>query len=381
MGAEKGIFIAEIAEGREVEGILLVKELNRGETRAGKPFLRLTLVDNSGEIGGPVWDDAEELAPLCQPGSYLQVSGRGDSYQGSPQLKIGRISPVDPSSVDPADFMPSGDFDRRELEAELERLLAGVQSPPVRRLLDAFFSDREFYQRFTTAPAAKSMHHAYLGGLLEHTVAVARLAEAVSRLYPGLDADLLLAGALLHDLGKTEELTYREYPFGYSNRGRLVGHLVIGTEMISQKAAAIDDFPPELLERLQHLVLSHHGYHEFGTPTLPMMQEAFILHFLDNLDAKANYFHRLNRQTTEPGYQWSDYQRNLERFLYLPGPAQEPGQEPGRNPGPESDPPPAPRQATRKKKAAPRPDPPAAPPAMEDESSNPVDPRQKPLWG
>lgn len=325
MSSEKGIFVNAITEGQAVEGVFLVKELNRGETRAGKPFLRLTVMDKSGEIGGPVWDDAEGLAPLCQPGSYIRINGQGDSYQGRPQLKINRISPVAADQIALTDFMPGGNFDPQALAAELDALIATVTNPHLRRLLQAIFiDDRELRRLFSTAPAAKVMHHAYLGGLLEHTLAVARLARAISDLYPTIDRDLLLAGALLHDLGKTVELTYEGYPFGYSNRGRLVGHLVIGAETVAARAGQIPDFPPELLECLQHLILSHHGRHEFGAPTLPMMQEAFILHFLDDLDAKVNYFARLGQQAPEPGYQWSDFQRNLERFLFLKGPEEPP---------------------------------------------------------
>ena len=320
MAEAKGIFVNAIAEGQAVEGIFLVKELNRGETRAGKPFLRLKVMDKSGEIGGPVWDDAEALAPLCQPGSYIQISGQGDSYQGSPQLRISRISPADPAAIDPADFIPGGAVDLVRLTAELDGLIAGVTDPHLQQLLSTIFiKDQELRRRFTTAPAAKTMHHAYLGGLLEHTVALARLALTISQLYPAVDRDLLLAGALLHDLGKTEELTYQSYPFGYSDRGRLVGHLVMGAETVGRLAATIPGFPAARLEQLQHLILSHHGRHEFGAPVLPMMQEAFILHFLDDLDAKLNYFARLGEQAREPGYQWSDFQRNLERFLLIKG--------------------------------------------------------------
>lgn len=384
----KGTRVADIKEGGKVAGIFLVKEMSLGETRAGKPFLRLTVMDQSGEIGGPVWEDAQELAPHCQPGSFLHIEGRGENYRGTPQLRINRLQPVAADQVELADFMPSGDFDHQQLSQQLHQLIASLDNPQLSRLLRHIFNDRQLAHRFATAPAAKSMHHAYLGGLLEHTVAVARLAQAVCQLYPDLDRDLLLAGALLHDLGKTEELTFDGYPFNYSNRGRLVGHLVIGAELVARQAAELEDFPPPLLERLQHLILSHHGRHEFGAPTLPMMQEAFILHFLDDLDAKVNYCQRLRRQLKEPGYQWSDYQRNLERFLYLPGHGPEPP-EPGTTTPltAEPEPPPPPPPATdpsRDRAAAP------ASPGEEDGSdaqqrgdspSPEPGPRQQGLWG
>ncbi|MFH7326906.1 HD domain-containing protein [Desulfurivibrio sp. C05AmB] len=393
MGKNKGMMIAGIEDGRAVEGVFLVKEMNRGETRAGKPFLRLTLMDKSGEIGGPVWDDAEALAPICQSGLFVRINGQGENYRGAIQLRINRVSAVAESEIDLADFMPSGDFDRRQLEEELAALIASIRNPHLNRLLTAIFQDdQRFRQQFTTAPAAKTMHHAYLGGLLEHTVAVTRLAAAVCRLYPAIDRDLLLAGALLHDLGKTEELTYAGYPFGYSDRGRLVGHLVIGAETIREKAAAIPGFPPELMACLQHLVLSHHGRHEFGAPTLPMMQEAFILHFLDDLDAKVNYFARLSGRAEEPGYQWSEYQRNLERFLYLRGAAESESPPPspagsndyGPDPAdPAGDRPSLPPQPRRKSRPAQTPAPPDqgpdSPPDPADQQTS--DARQKSLWG
>jgi 3'-5' exoribonuclease len=163
------------------------------------------------------------------------------------------------------------------------------------------------------------MHHAYLGGLLEHTLAVSQLAEMLADFYPALDRDLLLAGALLHDIGKTREFTFETYPFDYSDKGRLMGHLVLGAEMIQEKISALPGFPEDLSTRLQHLVLSHHGRYEFGSPCLPMMSEAFVLNFLDDLDAKLNFMGRLEEQAQEPGYQWTDFQRTLERFLFVNG--------------------------------------------------------------
>jgi 3'-5' exoribonuclease len=163
------------------------------------------------------------------------------------------------------------------------------------------------------------MHHAYLGGLLEHTLAVAKLAAMLADFYPALDRDLLMTGALLHDIGKTRELAFDAFPFDYTDRGRLVGHLVLGVEMIQDRVKTIPGFPEELATRLQHLILSHHGRYEFGSPALPMISEAFVLNFLDDLDAKLNFLGRLEEQATTPGYQWTDFQRTLERFLYVRG--------------------------------------------------------------
>jgi 3'-5' exoribonuclease len=202
---------------------------------------------------------------------------------------------------------------------ELVKLAGSVENPFLKELLLSLFGERKLMAAMKKAPAAKAMHHAYVGGLLEHTLAVARLADSICTLYPSLDRSLLLAGALLHDLGKLKEFSFDSFPFEYSDRGRLVGHMVLGIEMIQEKINGISGFPEELGDRLKHLILSHHGRHEFGSPSLPMMQEAFALNFLDDLDAKINYLDRLAGQVKGEGYQWTEFQRNLERFLFVKG--------------------------------------------------------------
>lgn len=205
------------------------------------------------------------------------------------------------------------------MAAELRRLAKGVDNPFLRELLFAFFHNRKFFEQFKKAPAAKGMHHAYLGGLLEHTLAVARLVDVVCPLYPAIDRSLLMAGAMLHDIGKVEEFSFATHPFDYSDSGRLMGHLVLGVEMIQERIDTVLHFPKALAVRLKHLILSHHGRQEFGSPTVPMMLEAFVLNFLDDLDSKINYVNRLSGQVQNEGYQWTDFQRPMERFLYIQG--------------------------------------------------------------
>ena len=190
-------------------------------------------------------------------------------------------------------------------------------------LLLKFFNNDEFFTIFKKAPAAKAMHHAYLGGLLEHTLGVARLADQVSKLYSDLDRSLLLAGAMLHDIGKVKEFSFDSHTFDYSNTGRLMGHMVIGVEMIQERINKIKDFPTELGVRIKHLILSHHGRYEFGSPTLPMLMEGFVLNFIDDMDAKLNTIAGVTKKATTEGYQWSDYQRSLERFLFVKGHSEE----------------------------------------------------------
>ena len=309
--------IKQIQDGQPVEGQFLVKEMGRGETKAGKPYLMLTVMDATGEMAGRVWENAEQLMAECPVGAVVALSGKAESYKGVMQLKIDALKRLDPATVEPADFLPTTPGDIKAMARELTTIADGVENPFLRELLLAFVKDRKFMALFKAAPAAKAMHHAYVGGLLEHTLAVARLADQVCTLYPNLDRSLLLAGVLLHDIGKVKEFDTAKIPVDYSDTGRLVGHMLLGITMVEERISAINGFPPDLAARLKHLILSHHGSHEFGSPVLPMLIEAFVLHFLDNLDAKVAYFARLGNQVQGEGYQWSDYQRNLERFLYL----------------------------------------------------------------
>ena len=319
MAAEKKVFINQIKEGAAVDDIFLVKEMSRAETRAGKPYLVMTLMDRSGEIGARLWDNADAFSGASEPGNLVQVSGQAQAYRGILQLKIDSVLPVDIKEAHRELFLQASKRDIGEMAREITSMAYKVGAPFYRKLLLKFFRDSHFLQEFQEAPAAKSMHHAYLGGLLEHTLDVAKLACLVADFYPALDRDLLITGAMLHDIGKTRELAFDGFPFEYTVRGRLVGHLVIGVEMIQDRIKTISDFPEDMATRLQHLVLSHHGRYEFGSPSLPMLSEAFVLNFLDDLDAKLNFLGRLEEQAPGPGYQWSDFQRTLERFLYIKG--------------------------------------------------------------
>jgi 3'-5' exoribonuclease len=319
MTAEKNIFANQVQEGQSIDDIFMVKEMSRAETRSGKPYLIMSLMDRSGEIPCRLWENADALIGLCGPGNLLQVTAQAQAYRGILQLKIDSVRQVDKDEVDPTFFLQTTKKNIDDMASELHALAMGTENPFYKKLLLKFFDDKSFFTKFQRAPAAKFMHHAYLGGLLEHTLAVSQLAKMLAGFYPALDKDLLLAGALLHDIGKTEEFSFDAYPFDYTDKGRLMGHLVLGAEMIQEKVKSLPEFPEDLSIRLQHLVLSHHGRYEFGSPCLPMVSEAFVLNFLDDLDAKLNYMGRLEEQAPEPGYQWSDFQRTLERFLFLNG--------------------------------------------------------------
>lgn len=324
MKLAKGDLIKNIRDGQHVDGLFLVKEMSRAETRTGSPYLVLTVMDETGELGGRVWDNADMLMPECPPGGIVSLAGQAQAYRNILQLKINRIKAVPEAEVDMSLFVPSAPGDIDAMAAELEQLAKSVTDPDLKELVLAFLRDKQFFEKFCKAPAAKTMHHAYLGGLLEHTLAVARLADMTTRLYPSIDRSLLIAGAILHDIGKITEFSFDTHPFNYSDSGRLVGHMVLGVEMIQTKINTLDEFPEEIGIKVKHCILSHHGRHEFGSPALPMMLEAFILNFLDDLDAKINYVNRLGSQALEPGYQWTEYQRTLERFLFVKGHSAQP---------------------------------------------------------
>lgn len=317
MTLEKKLFIADIQDNQEVDDLFLVKTARLSETRAGKPFLTLELMDRTGEVLARVWDNAERLAPLCPGGAVVMISGRAQSYKGALQLNVTGIESVTVEGADWGLFLPATSADIEAMAAEVIGLIKKIEDKNIRKLLQAIVKDQDLWSAFLTAPAAKSMHHAYIGGLLEHTLGLCRLACSVCLLYPALNKSLLLAGAILHDLGKIKEFSFDVPPFDYSEQGRLLGHMTIALEIIQQKLSGLRDFPERTATMIKHLVLSHHGSHEFGSPTLPMIREAFVLNFIDDLDAKMNYLDRLSRQAPVGEYQITEYQRNLERFLFV----------------------------------------------------------------
>lgn len=329
--------IKDIIDNQAVEDVFLVKDVRRNETRNGKPFLALNVIDSSGEISGRVWEGADRYLEECQPGTTILLKGQAQSYKGVLQLRVDHLEKHEVSPDELARFIPTTKGDIKSMTAEMVSLAKSITDSHLRDLTLSFLQDSKTSDLFKKAPAAKQMHHACLGGLLEHTLGVTRLADAVGALYPAVDRSLLMAGAILHDLGKLVEFSYDSFPYDYSDRGRLVGHMVLGIEMIQEKIAGQADFPEETGNRLKHLILAHHGRHEFGSPVLPMMLEAFILHFIDDLDAKVDYITGLASKAKDPGYQWSEYQRNLERFLYVRG-AGTSGAEPEEDPAEEIDP-------------------------------------------
>lgn len=314
---EKKGFVDSLKEGQQVDELFLVKSVRLAETRAGKPYLSLVFADRSGEIGGPAWDNAEALEKICAPGRVVRVCGAVQTYRDQLQLKVDHIEAVAQQDLRMNDFMAASNRTPAAMESELAQLLGEIADPFISRLLHKIFRETEVGERFQHAPAAKGIHHAYRGGLLEHSLSMARVAMLLADHYRTLNKDLVIAGALLHDIGKTVELHSQVGVIDYTDIGRLKGHVVIGSEFIAGVAEEIEDFPKDSLTHLQHLVLSHHGRQEFGSPVVPMTAEAILLSFIDDMDAKMSLVQQLSNKLKSGGPAWSDYQRSLERYILL----------------------------------------------------------------
>ncbi|MCM0081579.1 HD domain-containing protein [Geomonas sp. Red32] len=311
----KKICVADIKDRDQVEAVFLVKDKIMAMAKNGKPYLTLKLMDKSGEMDAKIWDNADEIANVFDRNDFLAVRGKASVYLGKMQLIISELALVPESQVELADFLPETDRDINEMVAELRQLLASLKDPDLARLMNAFFSDPEVMDQYRVAPAAKGMHHVYLGGLLEHSLSVAKLVDAIVPLYQGLNRDLLVAGALLHDIGKVREMTYLR-SFDYTDEGKLIGHITIGVEMIQERIAALPGFPVELGMLLKHMILSHHGQYEYGSPKRPKTVEATILNYLDDLDSKINGIRTHIRKEPDNPSRWTSYHRLYDRYFF-----------------------------------------------------------------
>lgn len=338
------IKLADIKANQTIEMQLLIRRKNLARSRNGKDYLKLELGDSSGEISAFLWDDAARADAGLNDGDCVLIKGRTQEFNGNLQLTLNLIEPWQ-GPVDPRNFLPHTDKHIPTLQRDLLQIVADIRNPWLKRLNQAFFvKDQEFAEAFALAPAAKAMHHAWLGGLLEHTLGVARLALQVTPLYPQIDADLVLTGALLHDIGKVRELVY-ERNLDYSTAGRLLGHVMIGVQMIQEKAKTIKGFPEPTLMLVEHLMLSHHGEYEYGSPKRPKTLEAILLNFVDDIDAKITAVSTHLDSSKNADSNWSDFHRLFGRAFYAAPPADSPESavvEPLQDPEPTSATPPAP---------------------------------------
>ena len=309
------IFVCDIKERDQVEAVFLVKEKITAMAKNGKPYLNLRLMDKSGDVDAKVWDNVDAVSSSFERDDFVFVRGKASVYLGKMQVIITELRRVPEEEVTLSDFLPETARDIAEMEGELRRLIASLADPNLKGLLSGFFDDPVFMAQYRTAPAAKGMHHVYLGGLLEHSLAVARLVDQIVPLYEGLNRDLLVVGALLHDVGKVREMTYYR-SFDYSDEGKLIGHITIGVEMVTERIATVPGFPPELAMLVKHMLLSHHGQYDFGSPKRPKTVEATILNYLDDLDSKINGIRtHMNKEPDSPS-RWTSYHRLYDRYYY-----------------------------------------------------------------
>ncbi len=311
----KKIFVEQIRERDWIDSPFLVRDKIMAMAKNGKPYMTLKLVDRTGEVEGRVWDRVDEFATRFGKDDFLRVQGKASVYLGKMQLVVQDLERLPEGEIDLADYLPVATRSTEELVAELRTRVDSLGNPHLRGLLEAFLADDDFLQRYAVAPAAKTMHHVYLGGLLEHSLAVADLADEVSRRYPGIQRDLLVCGALLHDIGKVDELCY-ERSFDYTDEGKLLGHIVMGVEMVEEKVRQVTGFPRPLATLLKHLLLSHHGQYEFGSPKRPKTLEAVILNFLDDLDSKINGVRTHIEREPDNGSSWTGYHRLYDRYFF-----------------------------------------------------------------
>ena len=288
------------------------KELREG-TKSN--YLRLTLADKTGSMVGNVWSNADTFSEKFKEGDVVRIKAIVISYKGKYQLNINVIKPLFPEEYNLADFIASTDKDINKLSDKLFLFIDSIKNNYLKEMLLNIFEDKEFYSKFAQAPAAKSWHHNYVGGLLEHTISVATICDFSSHHYP-VDRDLLLIGAILHDIGKVREYSLKS-SIDFTAEGRLVGHIPLGDQLVCEQAAKINNFPQGLLMKLRHLILAHHGEYEFASARLPQTIEAVLLHQADNLDAQTVGVKQLIEAQQNPEAEWTDFDRLNNRFYFM----------------------------------------------------------------
>lgn len=292
--------------------LVVQKELREGTKDF---YIRLRLADKTGSIPGNVWNNAKAVAEKFEEGDVVSVKGVVISYKTQIQITVNKIQKLAEEEYDLAEFMEATSKDVNKLSEKLFTFIDRINEPNLKKLLLEIFEDKEFYTRFAKAPAAKTWHHNYLGGLLEHTISIATICDFVSHLYP-VDKDLLITGALLHDIGKVAEYDIKN-KIEFSVEGRLIGHIPLGDQLVSNQAGKLNNFPPELLMKLRHLILSHHGEYEKASARLPQTLEAIVLHHADNLDAQTVGVVQIKEQMQNDDAEWSEFDRLNERYYYI----------------------------------------------------------------
>ena len=305
-------YIETLHEGEKINEIYLCKQKHTFLNKSGKPYDSLQLQDKTGMLDAKIWDVSSQGIEEFDSLDYIEVTGDITSYQGSLQLNIKRVRRANEGEYTEADYLPVSKFDIEDMYRELTGYIETMENEHLKKLVSWFFIENgQFIKQFKTHSAAKTVHHAFVGGLLEHTLGVTRMCDLIAKNYPVLNRDLLVAAGMLHDIGKIEELT--EFPANdYSDSGQLLGHIVIGAEWISRVIRTMGDFPVRLANELKHCILAHHGEYEFGSPKKPAIIEAVALHFADNIDAKMKTFQEALDAAPGDGLQWLGYNRLFE---------------------------------------------------------------------
>src|SRR5271170_8034810 len=312
----KEFFISECSqqENKIITSSFVVASKQVKAKKNGEPYLALILADRSGQIEAKMWDNVDEFIAVFEQDDFLKVKGLINKYKNRFQLTIHKLRRMEEAEIDYTDYLPKTTKDIGELWRTLTEFVASFENPHLKSLVELFMADAEIAERYRNAPAAKTLHHAYIGGLLDHVVSLFRSCDLICRNYPQVNRDLLLTGAFLHDIGKIQELTYNR-AFSYTTRGQLLGHMIIELEMLQAKLAKLPDFPGELKTLLEHLIISHHGQYDFGSPKLPMFPEALMLHYMDDLDSKMEAMRAHFEREAELDGPWTSYNASQGRPL------------------------------------------------------------------
>lgn len=311
---EKQIFVRDLKNNDCVRSSFLVTSKELFVSKNAKPYLSLILSDKTGQIDTRIFEDADALSSMFKEGDVVAIAGKAHQFQNRLQLVVQHLTTLVPEEVELSDYLPTASEDLEILYAELLGTFRGVKNPWIRSLGLKLLENPEIAMRYKRCPAAKTIHHAFIGGLLSHSLQLIKVIDAIAPLYPELERDLLVFGAAFHDFGKIFELSYQSV-FGYTDEGRLVGHIAIGVNLIDREIQKMPGFPPELDWQLKHLILSHHGRLEYGSPKLPQTLEAVVVHHLDNLDSKINSISTLMKGE-KSACRWTAYHRAYDQYYY-----------------------------------------------------------------
>lgn len=311
----KKTMISELKEGMVVDSTFLIKEKTFGTGKTGKDYLTLIIGDKTGEIEARVWDNAKDVDSMISANNIVQIRGRVNNYRGKLQISIDEIRWIDKASVELTDYVITSLRQADDMLYELKMLMSTIDNEYLKKLVEQFFADDQMINLFKASSAAKTIHHAYVGGLLEHTLNVVKLCDMIVSLYEGVDRSLLLTSALFHDVGKIKELG-GELTTEYTDEGRLIGHIVIGAEIVDKLINRVKDFPPKLALLLKHNILSHHGELEFGSPKRPKTLEAIILHYVEDMDSKVAGIKSLIQKEANVESDWTSYHTSYDRYFY-----------------------------------------------------------------